>query len=332
MKMSLLLTALLALPCPVIAQLAAPEPPPGACGDVLARPVNDSLDPGVEADCDSTAFYFGIGREKDYNLARACAYMERFKHVDQDGSLFTGPGILSMIYANGNGTPADFDLARRFVCEIKEASPDETLNRLKVLDRMAATPKNAGHFDLCSTGSTGTTVNWCTSVQLRIRDAKRYDELVKMVDGLTPAQQEAFKALQTAEQAYEEVHSQKEIDLTGTAAGAFTLKERDRIRALFVSDFALFASKDFSEPVSLSVVEGHIADDYASIEKNGPRIFRNTTITVEGVQETQAAWLKYVAAWRAYEAAVNPTLSLDLVSTQLGRERIYHLHRLNSTF
>jgi hypothetical protein len=332
MKMNWLLFLLLSLPLSASAQAVAPEPPPGACGDVLAKHVDDNLNPMIEADCDSTAYYFGIGRDKDYSLARSCAYLERFKHVDQDGSLFTGPGILAMVFANGDGTPRDLDLARRFTCEIKEAAPEETLARLAVLDRMAATPKNAGHFDLCSTSKSGVTQNWCASIELRLKDARRYDELVKMVDGLTPQQQESFKVLQTAEQGYEAEHAEKEIDLTGTAAAALTLQERNRIRALFVSDFALFAKKDFAEPVSLGVIQTHIDDDLASIQKIGPRVFRNTTLTVSGVQDTQAAWVKYVAAWRAYEAAVNPGVSGDAVETQLGRERLFHLHRLNKTY
>jgi hypothetical protein len=332
MKTLWLLALLLPLPLSAFAQAVAPEPPPGACGDVLAKHVDDNLNPMIEPDCDSTAYYFGIGRDKDYTLARSCAYLERFKHVDQDGSLFTGPGILAMIYANGDGTPRDLDLARRFTCEIKEAAPEETLARLQVIDRMATSPKNAGHFDLCSMGSTGVTQNWCASIHLRLEDARRYDELVKMVDGLTPAQQESFKVLQSAEQGYEAAHADKEIDLTGTAAAALTLQERNRLRALFVSDFALFAKKDFAEPVSLGVVQGHIDNDLASIQKNGPHIFRNTTVTVQGVNETQAAWVKYVAAWRAYEAAVNPGVSGDAVETQLGRERLFHLHRLNSMY
>lgn len=330
--MSLLLAVLLALPLPALAQVADPQPPPPECSAILANHVDDNLDPRIEPDCDSTAYYYGIGRDKDYNLARACAYIERFKQVDKDGNLFTGPGILALIYANGDGVPADYELARHFVCEIKEASPSETLARLKDIDRMAQNPKNAGHFGLCATGVSGTTAGWCSSVDLRIHDTTRYNELVKLVDPLTPKQQDAFKVLQSAEQAFEESHVTKELDLTGTFSVSDTLKERDRIRNLFVADFTLFNKPDFSEPVTLGVADAHIDTEYAAIQKNGPRIFRNTTLTVEGVDDTQAIWLKYVAAWRAYEAAVNPTISLDAVATQLDRERLYTLHKLATTF
>jgi hypothetical protein len=50
------------------------------------------------------------------------------------------------------------------------------------------------------------------------------------------------------------------------------------------------------------------------------------------VEETQRTWLKYRAAWLAYEGVVNPTVSSDAIATQISRERLTHLHKLNTTF
>ena len=303
-----------------------------ACAAVLAKPFDGGLDPRIQPDCDSTAFYYGISRDKDVVAARSCALIERINHVDKDGNPFTGVGILSMIYANGEGTPRDTELAKRFVCENKEASPEEIEARLKLLDRIAESPKDSPRFVLCSTSVSGLTAGWCAGLLLRIHDAKRYDEMVKIVDGIPAPGVEAFKALQTAEGAFESVRAEKEIDLTGTARGALILQEQDKVRAQFVSDLKLFAKPDFSEPVTLVVVESDLSDDLAKLRANGPRIFRNTTITVEGVDETQRAWLKYRDAWRAYEGVVNPTVSGDAVATQLDRERYTQLQKLVATF
>jgi hypothetical protein len=345
MRTSLLLALLLALPLSAAAQADQQEPPPAACAAILAKPFDGGLDPRVQPDCDSTAYYFGIGRDKDYAAARACAFIERFHHVDKDGSIFTGPGILSMIYANGEGTPRDLDLARRFVCENKEAAPSEIETRLQLLDKIATAlqpppppqpgqfpppprPQPPAHFSLCATSSTGTSWGWCTTLQVRINDAKRYDDMVKIVDGLTPQGVEAFKTLQTAEATFETVRSDKEVDQTGAARAAWVLQEQDRVRAQFVSDLKLFSTPTFSEPATLAAVEALVDKDYASLRVNGATIFRGTTITVAGVDQTQIAWRKYREAWRAYEGVVNPTVSSDDVATQLGRERLTQLHKL----
>jgi len=232
----------LALPLCAIAQAVQQEvaPPPAECIAALSRPFDGGLDPRIEPDCDSTAFYYGIGRDRDYDAAKSCALIERINHVEaKDGSPFPGAGILSMIYANGDGTPRDINLAKRFVCENKEAATSETAARLQVLDNIAKTPQTAGRYSLCGVATTSLTLGWCASLQLRVADGKRYDEMVKIVDKLSPAGVEAFKKLQAAEGDYEAARSQKEIDLTGGArrvgaagAGPRTHAVRQRPEAL----------------------------------------------------------------------------------------------------
>jgi hypothetical protein len=326
---------LLALPLGAAAQAAQQEsgPPPAACVSILARPFDGGLDPRIEPDCDSVAFYYGLGRDRDYAAAKSCALIERINHVEaKDNSPFPGAGVLSMIYANGEGTPRDIDLAKRFVCENKEASTAETEARLELLDKIAKTPQTAGRYSLCTVASTPLTLGWCASLQLRVADAKRYDEMVKIVDKLSPAGVEAFKKLQTAEGDYETARSQKEIDLTGAARAVWILQEQDRIRAQFVSDLKLFSTPGYSQPVTLAVVDAALSKDYTSVRVNGARLFLGTTITVAGVDETQAAWVKYRDAWRAYEGVVNPTVSSDSVATQIERERLTQLHKLNTMY
>ena len=235
-----------------------------------------------------------------------------------------------MVYANGEGTPRDLDMARRFVCENKQAAPEEIERRLQLIDKIAASPQAAPRFDLCTTASTGPTWGWCAGLQLRIHDAKRYDELVAMVDKLTPQQQESFKALQTAEAAYETARCTKEVDQSGLAGWTRQLQEQDKIRAQFVSDFRLFSQPDFKQPVEFPVVDAMVAKDNGKlVAKGSATALGSTTITVAGVEETQAAWMKYRDAWRAFEGSVNPTVSGDAVATQITRERLAHLRKLN---
>jgi hypothetical protein len=329
MKKLLALAVLLSAPMVVEAQTPPPAGTPVlTCAEILARPFTPGLDPRYEDSCDATAYYYGIGREKDYGAARACAQLERYKHLDKDGDIFAGPGVLSMLYANGEGGARDVETARRFVCENKGATPEEIQARLKVLDRIAANALNPPRLDLCATATSGPAEGWCAAVQVRLRDAKRYAELVAIFNGLTPPQQEAFKALQTAEIAFEELRGVKEIDQTGTARGAFTLAEQDRLRALFVSDLKLFGSGTFKQTVALPVAEAKMQSDLATIRAGAPKLFVNTTLTMEGVDETQKAWLKLRESWRAYGGQVYPTVGGDDIATQITRERLYQLKKL----
>jgi len=325
-------TVMLALPLCANAQ-ASGEPPPAACLSILAKPFDGGLDPRIEPDCDATAYYFGIGRDKDYAAAKSCALIERINHVEaKDGSPFPGAGILSMIYANGDGTPRDLDLARRFVCENKEASTAETEARLALLDKIAKTPQTAGRFSVCGVANSTLTLGWCASLQLRVADGIRYDEMVKIVDKLSPQGVEAFKKLQAAEGDFEAARAQKEVDLTGAARAVWVMQEQDRVRAQFVSDLKLFNTAGYAQPVTLTVVDAALNKDYANLRANGASLFRGTTLTVAGVEETQAAWLKYRDAWRAYEGVVNPTVSGDAVVTQIERERLTQLHKLSTIY
>lgn len=321
--------ALLALPLVSVAQtdVAASAPPP-ECAGPLSKPFDGGLDPRIQPDCDSTAFYFGIGRAKDPAAARSCALIERIQHVDKDGSLYTGPGVLSLVYANGDGVPRDLDVARRFVCENKQASEAEIQARLKIIDKIAANPTSPPKFDLCTTATTGQTYGWCAAVLLRVHDARRYDTLVAYVDKLTPEGQEAFKKLQTAEGEFETARLKNEVDQSGLTGWARQLQEEDKVRGEFVNDFLTFAKPDYAQPTTAAVVDGMITKNYNTLSTQGESILRGTTITVAGIQETQAAWVKYRDAWRAFEAVVNPQLSGDAVVTQIERERLFHLRRL----
>jgi uncharacterized protein YecT (DUF1311 family) len=326
---------ILAVPLSLAAQATSQEsgPPPAACVAILAKPFDGGLDPRIEPDCDSTAFYYGLQRDRDYAAAKSCALIERINHVEaKDGSPFPGAGILSMIYANDDGTPRDIDLAKRFVCENKEAATAETEARLALLDTIAKTPQTAGRYSLCTVANTTLTLGWCATLRLRVADSKRYDEMVAIVDKLPPAGVEAFKKLQAAEGDYEAARAQKEIDLTGAARAVWVLQEQDRIRAQFVSDLKLFSAAGYSQPVTFATVDALVNKDYASVRANGAKLFQGTTITVAGVEETQAAWLKYRDAWRAYEGVVNPTVSGDAVATQIDRERLTQLHKLNTMY
>jgi hypothetical protein len=95
-----------------------------------------------------------------------------------------------------------------------------------------------------------------------------------------------------------------------------------------VSDLKLFGSGTFKQTVALPVAEAKMQSDLATIRAGAPKLFVNTTLTMEGVDETQKAWLKLRESWRAYGGQVYPTVGGDDIATQITRERLYQLKKL----
>ncbi|MDQ2842835.1 MAG: hypothetical protein M3Y72_17710 [Acidobacteriota bacterium] len=67
--------------------------------------------------CNSEALYYGFDKPPNFAAALQCAYYERAHPRPSEGNPFYGPGVLSMIYANGKGAERDYRLAIRFSCE-----------------------------------------------------------------------------------------------------------------------------------------------------------------------------------------------------------------------
>ncbi|MGI4827284.1 MAG: hypothetical protein ACRYFU_03700 [Janthinobacterium lividum] len=69
--------------------------------------------------------------------------------------MFYGPGVLTMLYANGYGTPRDYKLALRFACEQSWASDAEFALRVGHLEALSHTPAQSYTFDLCEDTTSG---------------------------------------------------------------------------------------------------------------------------------------------------------------------------------
>ena len=122
--------ALMALcTCAATAQAALPARAPASapsseqvCTQALAQPLKAQPPSGPLAardlpNCDALALYYGFNGKPNYPAALQCAYYQRAHANPQVGDPFAGPGILSMLYANGQGVDLDLDLAVRFTCE-----------------------------------------------------------------------------------------------------------------------------------------------------------------------------------------------------------------------
>lgn len=276
------------------------------CDAVLARPLQPepALDPSFKADCDSTAFYFGLGRPVDYSAARRCALVERSVPRPSIGDMFYGPGILSMIYANGKGVKPDFTLATRFVCEDEWAAPAELQFRLELLERDKKTGQ-VHAFDLCDTSTSGLSEGFCASINARAADADREKTLKRLTAALDAQQSAAFHRLQVAEAAFEEARTRNEVDLSGTGRAAFSFEEQQKLRDSFVRTLRLVLSGTLQEKTGLASADRRLNATYRSLRAAKPDPDRWGTVTFEGIQTTQRAWLPVRDSWSAFAEALH---------------------------
>ena len=100
------------------------------------------------------------------------------------GNMFYGPGVLSMLYANGEGVPRNYDLAIRLVCENPWAAPAELEGRVTHLKKMrdANTPD---HFDLCDDATSGLSEGACEAISAGKHDSEREQKLSAIEEHLT---------------------------------------------------------------------------------------------------------------------------------------------------
>lgn len=307
------------------------------CDAALANPLTPApeLDPSFTPDCDSTSYYFGIGRPRDFVAARKCAFVERSRPTPSVGDMFYGPGILSMIYANGQGVPANFALATRFTCENNWASPAELGYRLAILQQDAATHK-VHSFDLCETATSGLSEGTCASISSRLKEVHRLQAVHAFSDTLPPDALHAFRELQSAQDTFDDLRSSNEVDLSGTGRAAFDLEEQDRLRDQFLINLKRFSAPHVVSPVSLASADRQLNANYQSLKQSLPasaeQVDASTspegTINFDGVQKTQRAWLILRTAWVAFAKASHSTATPDQVAAILTMQRVHQLQSL----
>jgi len=343
MKVSCLVASVMLMVASTVAQ--TPSQPPivhsrdvsGECTKLLAvlpQPPAETTDT-FKPDCDSAAFYFGIGRPRDFVAARKCAYAERGRTSAVDSNPFAGPGVLSMVYANGEGTPRNIELARRFTCESGWAAPAELAIRLDELVKIESSAHPI-HFDLCDTATSGLSEGWCASIDSRLQQVHRLEAIHAFSDKLSPDALPTFRKLQAAEDAFDELRSSNEVDLSGTGRAAFELEELNKLRDQFLMNLNRFSATHVVSPVPLASADRQLNAAYQRLKESLPAtqdqaqayISPAGTINFNGVQKTQRAWLNLRTAWTAFAIGSHSTATPDQAAAILTMQRVHQLQSL----
>jgi uncharacterized protein YecT (DUF1311 family) len=339
MKTLIFIFAVLSASVPALhAQLGETDPQYRAlCREALAKPITlPTPDPAIKPNCDSTISYFGIGQSVDYTAARSCALAEYSQ--SPNASPFYGAGILSMIYANGQGVPADLGLATRFTCE-SQASAAEIETRLDILAQNRDTHTLA-KFDLCETATSINSQGWCTTIDARLSDIDRKQKLASLQAALAPTAAAPFDELQKAEDDFVQQRAANELDLSGVTSNALTLEEQNDLRDQFLADLLTISTPGFHQDIAFPAADKKLDAAYkpffVAAERSRlprqPKTILNTTISYKGILDTQHTWLRLRDAWMTFAKAASSTPDIDKqAATLVTVERTQQLNELTAT-
>lgn len=273
--------------------------------------------------CDSEALYYGEGMAPDYVKARQCAVLEQ----GSEEGFFAGTTILMQVYANGQGTARNIDLATALACEI-EGAPMENDGRVLHLQALAAKP---GPFDVCDDITSGYAGGFCALRESTLAGFDRETKIATVAQRFPSASAPLFTEVKTAFAAFAEAHGGGEVDLSGTARGAFVVEEEDRERDQFLKDLTRLADGQWLKAGHAEAVSADAAlnQSYrkgltACVERDA----NYSTVRAEDIRTTQRLWLVYRDAYLRFAAVAAPTVTRDAILTRLTNLRTAELDSL----
>ena len=321
------------------AQVSTPEEKnwEAVCKQVVSAPVaapqlKGPLSATQLPQCDAEGLYYGFKGAVDDAAALQCGWWQRAHPQPTRGDMFYGVGVLTMLYANGRGVARNYDLALRFACEQTWAAPEEMEYRIGHLEALRdGKVDGAKPFDLCDDGTSGLTMGACEAVTQGLADKKRVGALDVMAKQIPAPEMDAFAKLQAAEAVFESARARGEVDLTGTARGAFSLREKGILKDQFLINLQRFAKGDVPAATAADVtkLDVEMNDVYRGLQSS--QEYKTATggaVTALGIQKTQRAWLPLRDAWIVFAAKAYPGLTQERVGAQLIRLRLHQLRSL----
>ena len=300
---------------------ATPLEQPAVTGSLLASKLGK---------CDSSDLYYGITGKPDYAAALECASYQRMHHDPRNGDMFYGPGVLTMLYANGLGVPRNYDTAIRFACEEDWASEAEMALRVGHLEAIRDGRAEPGKLDLCYDITSGLSMGSCTSIQTRRADAQREKVIAAIVEKLQPEAKPAFAELQSAEAAFERARTDNEVDLSGTARGMFALEEQKKLRDQFLINLQRFGNGDIprASEKEVAALDRSLNSVYQDIQHAPRDSWQYGTVKPEGIRETERKWVALADAWVEFAKQAYANLDANAVRAQIIRLRLHQLRAL----
>jgi uncharacterized protein YecT (DUF1311 family) len=317
----------------LVLPVQAQDAPIPACAAALAVPLPESGLPHPKArarleGCDSESLYYGAGRDDED--ARMCAYIER----ETGGVVFGGPAVLMMIYANGRGVPRNYELARRFACEI-DAAPAELDGRLEHLAQMEA-EQDPADIDLCDDITSGYMMGFCAEREARARAKERDGEWAALQSQWSAADRAAWRALREAADGFFDARVEGEVDVSGTARGAFIVGEQRQLEDDLLASVQAFERGDLprGDAAALKAADAQLNASYhaarAAARPENPDDTYSAlgTVMPDAIRDVERAWLKYRDAWVAFGKQRYPAVPAEAWLEYFTRRREAQLREL----
>jgi hypothetical protein len=332
-----ILCSLLASPC--LAQSAMPYQAESnwhsVCDKSLAQPITPPepagpITPSQLPHCDETQLYYGLGNPPNYQAALQCGWYQRAHPQTSSGNMFYGPGVLTMLYANGLAVPRNYDLAIRFACENQWAAEAEMEYRIGHLESLRDGAQPAKPFDLCDDVTSGLSDGTCTNIRTSTRDTQRDRSIAALVATLPQAARAAFPALQAAEADFEEARVRNEVDLSGTSRAAFALEEQAKLRDQFLNNLQHFSRGDIPavSAQELSALDLRLNQTFQQLQQAPAARWQYGTVKPDGIRQTERKWVSMDDAWVAFFRIAWPNLSETSLRGELIRLRLHQLRSL----
>ncbi|HAT7072710.1 TPA: DUF1311 domain-containing protein [Legionella pneumophila] len=285
----------------------------------LSAPNQKQLDEASKVSlkhCDSLDLYYGFNAAPDYDKAFQCALMNKDYNV------------LVMAYANGRGVTFNPDLAMHFACMMEDAAPAEIDGRIAHLAQIKEGNKNTS-FDICDDITSGYMMGWCSSIDQRLEDVKRNKKINALVNQWTAQEQLLYQQVRKTAEVYIRDHSMNEIDLSGTARGAFAINAQlglnqrlfELLQKVDRCETPLVTTKQYEE------LDKQLNSNYKKLMADTSS-FQYTTITKEGIKKTEIAWIKYRDAWIQLAREKCPKISAESWQVLLIQDRIKLLNEI----
>lgn len=274
--------------------------------------------------CNPTVLYYEakgkVTADADWRTVRDCAFAE----YDSD--------VLVMLYANGFGVSKNVNLATKFACDI--ADPDRMDSLIARLDLMSDEGDDT-IIDLCDYANGSHMIGLCAYYEEIQNTQERNYRLAELTAHWPQSQKDAFGKLQIALKDFAALVSSEETDGSGSGRAYFMIEAGAAEMELFVTDIVSFEKGDTPRftPKQLSEYDKTLNQQYKEIMRSKPMTewptrLGYTTITKEGVRNTQRAWLKYRDAWVAFGHLKYPSVSPQSWKALLTERRIKTLEHL----
>jgi len=230
---------------------------------------------------------------------------------------FSGKTILTMVYANGKGANRNLDVAIKLACELNGA-PDDLAGTIRQLARYKQAHWTGNSFTVCDHSAARFMYEQCAILDDRFDSLARRKKIEAITSKWSAADQKAFQSLQQVAEKFFQLHAGKERDLNGTVlVHEQAFMERQFIEMLETLERGELP--DFS-PEAARKADADMNAAYSAVVNGSTKEWG--TVTVEGIRQTQQAWLPYRDAWVQFGKKKYPKVTPESWKAWITQQRI----------